>query len=1127
MPHATAPHQSGDDDDEILIQQLLNAPTTEDPFGINRELEPGEKAEDAENYEDISDDDLADDEDVEGERRSQIGDGLQNGASSKSLEAFTQDVDFSTLINGNGLEDNEFDDDLFGEGLSSPVETNTGAGQTLTGHDQVGLSDFDDSTSLPAQPVPPPMSPLSRQIEAPGKNVSPPTTFTSKESPPSKELQRQQELLAMSRNGATNTDGLPAPPENREELLASLWPKFKRDTIPKFMELLPPKRARYLGKSIPKPPKPVNPTKISLELAFDQEKHFKVSSMPNRPNMENTSSQGIVAIQEDIVVEKDNEEDADMESDFENELVGGISWQDLQVICEDWDTCSAVESIRSELDSSRSYKASNPGTYEDVDVDADPDHGWPSAKRRKTDHLEPNVMRAPQSLFPSFQDPEQATSKIAKTVTLDLNDSRLLIDHVQPNAISRNVFGRSDLKRAGRGAFTKGLSQRYNISNDEAYDLLKENHQSKVRSMLGNVAVEHSLPAIRLQWPFYKTKLDKQDARSFHRPGLKVNRNVQVAFSKPAITKKKYTKGKDTQKLFPDSKALSLADNSNVLLLEYSEEYPTMLSNVGMGNRVINYYRRKTMDDTSRPKLDVGETGILLPQDKSPFSIFGHVDPGHITPTLHNGMYRAPIFKHTARNNDFLVVKNTTGTDGSAWYMRNIENLYVVGQEFPSVDVPGPHSRKVTTASKNRLKMISYRLIRKSKNNRISVGEVTSHFADTSDMQNRQKMKEFMQFNKEHKEWQMRSGEAIPDEETIRTTVKPEDVCLLESMQVGQQHLQDAGFNKEDDESEGDESKEGQSIEQQLAPWYTSRNFLHATQGKAMLTLHGEGDPTRRGEAFSFIKTSMKGGFKPVGASANEKMNARQMKESGGHAYNVQDQQRSYEESIRKIWEAQKQSLSSTVDQSESDMDENPIEEASNTAFRAVTPRSEAQTPATLRRRDDETTSQFTQASTGSQAGKILKITRHIQDEYGNVEPHTEIVRAPKVIRQYLKRRHAKEAETTGLTDIKPTGIAEQDRRNQQRLEKELARLQRNKERRIARDKQKGVHFDGAADEPGSPSSPANVPVKSAGTQRKCANCGQVGHIKTNKKLCPMLNGTMKQDEGFGSSAFTIGTPDS
>lgn len=520
MPHATAVHESGDDHDDILIQQFLDAPSIEDPFGLNRELEPGEKADDAENYEDISDDDLAEDEDAEGEQKSPVGHGHQTGASSQNLEAFTQDVDFPALINGNGREENVYDDDLFGEDLSSPM--NIGIEKTQTEHDQDGLSDFDDSTSPQAQPVPLPMSTLSRQVEAPGSTIPRPTTLSSKESPPSKELQRQQELLAMSRNGTTNTDGLPAPPENREELLASLWPRFERDTVPKFMDLLPPKRARYLGKSIPKPPKPVNPTKINLELALDQEKSFKVSSMPNKPNVEETSSQGIVTIQEDIVVEKDNQEDVDMESDFENELVGGISWQDLQIICEDWDTCSAAESLGSEQGSSRSHKASNPEVYEDPDDDPDPDHAWPSAKvsltqhfeeecadihrqRRKLNHLEANIMRAPQFSFPSFQDPEQATSKIAKTITLDLNDSRLLIDHVQPNAISRNVFGRSDPKRAGRGSFTKGLSQRYNISNDEAYDLLKENHQSKVRSMLGNVAVEHSLPAIRLQWPFVST----------------------------------------------------------------------------------------------------------------------------------------------------------------------------------------------------------------------------------------------------------------------------------------------------------------------------------------------------------------------------------------------------------------------------------------------------------------------------------------------------------------------------------------------------------------------------------------------------------------------------------------------
>lgn len=527
----------------------------------------------------------------------------------------------------------------------------------------------------------------------------------------------------------------------------------------------------------------------------------------------------------------------------------------------------------------------------------------------------------------------------------------------------------------------------------------------------GHLWVAPDLSTLRkLILPKYKTKLDKQDARSFHRPSLKVNRNENVKFEKPKYIKRKNLKGKDTQTLFRESRALSLGDNSNVLLLEYSEEYPTMMSNIGMGNRIINYYRRKTMEDTLRPKLDIGETAVLLPQDKSPFSIFGHVDPGQTIPALYNGMYRAPIFKQAAKNTDFLAVRTATGKEGSTWFLRNIENLYAVGQEFPSVDVPGPHSRKVTTASKNRLKMISYRMVRKNKTHRICVQEVTSHFADTTDMQNRQKMKEFMQFNKEHKEWQMRSGETIPDEGAVRSMVKPEDVCLLESMQVGQQHLQDAGFNKEDDESGDDDAKEGQSVEQLLAPWYTSRNFLHATQGKAMLALHGEGDPTGRGEAFSFIKTSMKGGFKAAEASATEKMRAKQMKDSNGHAYNVQEQQKSYEQSIRRIWETQKQSLSSGHEQNDLEIDEDPIEEASKNTLAFDT----LQATATIRRRDDETASQYTQHSTASQAGRVLKITRNIRDENGSLVSKTETTRDAKVIRQYMKRRQQMEEETLG-----------------------------------------------------------------------------------------------------------------
>ena len=61
------------------------------------------------------------------------------------------------------------------------------------------------------------------------------------------------------------------------------------------------------------------------------------------------------------------------------------------------------------------------------------------------------------------------------------------------------------------------------------------------------------------------------------------------------------------------------------------------------------------------------------------------------------------------------------------------------------------------------------------------------------------------------------------------------------------------------------------------------------------------------------------------------------------------------------------------------------------------------------------------------------------------------------------------------------------------RLQAELARLKRNVERREGREKAKGI-FNAS-----SISGSANG-TKSTSTPRKCANCGEVGHIKTNKK---------------------------
>ncbi|KAL8993783.1 MAG: hypothetical protein Q9169_006088 [Polycauliona sp. 2 TL-2023] len=1092
MPHATSAVDIQDVQDDLLIQQVLDPENTS--FDVTRELEPGDKADDAVDYGDLSDDDLADDEELSKSnqyamRQDDPVDEIPNGSTQENMQQLTGSDD--------GLPDNF--DDLFGELPQSPTDRgpilDDQSDRSPQAHERpfVPAQNADDRDEYHQRPLF--QSPNDWQMV---ENDEPPLQALDAQAM-SKDEKMQQYLISLSTQGNGTQDSLPGLVDNQAPSrdLASLWPKFERDSVPRFMDLLPLKRSYYVGKTPLKQPRPVHPTKLNLDIAVDQEKQFRLSSGTSR-RFEDEECHGIIKVLPPKVSEQEGANDSPLHSESDDGPVGGVTWQDLQIICEDWDSQSLIGS------SVAGSTASHDDLSPQLDKNGHPDFAnedlWelPVAKRRKTDHGYGRLLRTHQFSLPALHDPSITTSKIAQSVTLNLNDQKLLVEN------TRTVDGARQSTRPDPK--TKiSLSQRYNISNDEAYDLLKENHQSKIRSNLGNPQIEHSLPAVRLQWPYYKTSLEKQEARSFHRPVMSFHKNEKILFSKPRFVKRKHLKGKDTHSLFGTTQELSLGDNSSVLLLEYSEEFPTIMSNFGMGSRIINYYRRKSPEDSSRPKLEIGETNLLMPQDKSPFSMFGHIDPGEISPALYNGMYKAPLFTQQPKNNDFVVVRNTTGVHGPYWYIRTIEHIRVVGQEFPSVDVPGPHSRKVTTAAKNRLKMISYRLLRRSKTHKIKVSAVTKHFADSTDMQNRQKMKEFMQFDKTGKEWEMRAGEAIPDEESIRTMVKPEDVCLLESMQVGQQHLQDAGFGKGDDDAEGDAANQGRVTEQLLAPWFTTRNFQNAVQGKAMLELHGEGDPSGRGEAFSFIKTSMKGGFKAMGESVEDRLDAKKMKELGGHSYNVARQQKSYEESIRRIWESQKQSLSSTQEHSDAEKDEGDVDDEEEPPNEVRTPRSEAQTPASFRRKDDDTMSQFSKMSSSSQAGRVLKITRKIPIGNGAFDEKSETVRDARIIRQYQRRKKAQGLANINLNDAKPTGNAELDRIAEQAVAEELARLERNKDRRLARDKQKGGRDGDAADIPGSPASVVRPPGKSAGTQRKCANCGQVGHIKTNKNIPPPM----------------------
>lgn len=69
----------------------------------------------------------------------------------------------------------------------------------------------------------------------------------------------------------------------------------------------------------------------------------------------------------------------------------------------------------------------------------------------------------------------------------------------------------------------------------------------------------------------FKTRLSKQELRSFHRPQLSFPPNIESHFSRvKAGKKKKKDKKKDPSEIMRSSKDLTLKDNSFFVLVEYS-----------------------------------------------------------------------------------------------------------------------------------------------------------------------------------------------------------------------------------------------------------------------------------------------------------------------------------------------------------------------------------------------------------------------------------------------------------------------------------------------------------------------------------------------------------------------------
>ncbi|OLY83317.1 putative transcription initiation factor TFIID 111 kDa subunit [Smittium mucronatum] len=547
------------------------------------------------------------------------------------------------------------------------------------------------------------------------------------------------------------------------------------------------------------------------------------------------------------------------------------------------------------------------------------------------------------------------------------NDPLMAIDILE----QKNPTQPNNLLEKEKLSLETGID-RFNLSNDIFYDALQEGKVQRVRQTFGQLLVMHSLPSVHLQPPLFRIKFSRYELRNWHRPKLFLfpkqsssdvppPQKLTIKFSK-LKSKKRKKKSKNSSGSHDDSlwssSDITLRDSADMILIEYSEEYPPIMSNVGMGAVLVNYYRKTDEQDTYIPDVKIGDLFILGIADASPFLNFGNVMPGQTIAVLHNNMFRAPLFPHNlgkyspaenrVRSTDFLAIRYNS----SKWYLRSIPNYFLAGQTYPVLEVPAPHSRRVTTIIKNRLQIASYRLINENPHQLLNLNKLTRMFPEYSDFQIRQRLKEFCEYQRRGLGtgfWRAKANIPVPSEESLRSLLTPEMMCLFESMLVSQLQLIDSGCSnifpssnsssvsqgisdslsisrvKEQDENIpklNDDLMANLDIipqaaivnpnEEKFASWNTTRNFINATQGKAMLQLCGEGDSTGMGSGFSFLRVSMKDIFLRAGESITEKLAEIEARPKSAHRYNVAEQQEIYREEIMKIWNAQFNELSCT-----------------------------------------------------------------------------------------------------------------------------------------------------------------------------------------------------------------------
>ncbi|XP_055699483.1 transcription initiation factor TFIID subunit 1 isoform X1 [Phlebotomus papatasi] len=484
-----------------------------------------------------------------------------------------------------------------------------------------------------------------------------------------------------------------------------------------------------------------------------------------------------------------------------------------------------------------------------------------------------------------------------KVLTLDPNDENIILgipDDIDPSKVQKNTgpppkvkIPHPHVKKSkillGKAGVINVLQEDtpppppkspdrdpFNISNDVFY-MAKSSETTLRLKVGGGNLIQHSTPVVELRAPFIPTHMGPLKLRMFHRPPMKKYSHGPLAAPNPhpvlPLLKniRKKAKQRELERIASGGGDVFFMRNpedltgrdGELILVEFCEEHPPLMNQVGMCSKIKNYYKRKAAKDQGPPEYKYGEIAYA---HTSPF--LGILAPGHCIQAVENNMYRAPIYPHNVAPSDFLLIRTR-----NTYFIREVDALFTAGQQCPLYEVFGPNSKRANNFVRDFLQVFIYRLFWKSSDNprRIRMDDIKKAFPAHSESSIRKRLKQCADFKRTGMDsnwWVIKPEFRLPSEEEIRSMVSPEQCCAYFSMIAAEQRLKDAGYGEKfifaQQEDDDEEMQLKMDDEVKVAPWNTTRAYIQAIRGKCLLQLTGPADPTGCGEGFSYVRVPNK-----------------------------------------------------------------------------------------------------------------------------------------------------------------------------------------------------------------------------------------------------------------------------